>query len=66
MYNLFMAYPMSFAGERGWNNIQSGLPLLSVLVGTVLGGLLISFTTNTRLAPDPQKGEFGPSILRSV
>ncbi|GAB7325185.1 hypothetical protein MBLNU13_g09261t1 [Cladosporium sp. NU13] len=56
MYNLFMAYPMSFAGERGWSTVQSGLPLLSMLIGIILGGLLISFTTNTCLAPDPQKG----------
>ncbi|KAM0702778.1 hypothetical protein Q7P35_010210 [Cladosporium inversicolor] len=66
MYNLVMAYPISFAGERGWNAVQSGLPLLSILVGTVLGGLLISFTTNTRLAPDPQKGESPPVVLRSA
>lgn len=62
MYNLFMAYPMSFAGERGWSNVQSGLPLLSMLIGIVLGGLLISFTTNTRLAPDLQKGEPRPAV----
>lgn len=57
MYNLFMAYPMSFAGERGWGTVESGLPLLSVLVGTVLGGVLISFTTNTFLAPNAQEDE---------
>lgn len=55
MYNLFIAYPMSFAGERGWSTTQACLPLISVLVGTVLGGALISSTINTRLAPSIPK-----------
>lgn len=49
MYNLFMAYPMSFMVERGWSPTSSSLPLTSVLVGTILGGLLISSTINTCL-----------------
>lgn len=49
MYNLFLAYPMSFMVERGWSPTDSGLPLISVLIGTVLGGILISSTINTRL-----------------
>jgi hypothetical protein len=57
MYNLFIAYPMSFAVERGWGTVESGLPLSMVMVGVVLGGILISCTVNTRLAPNLQEGK---------
>jgi MFS transporter, DHA1 family, multidrug resistance protein len=49
MYNLFLAYPISFIGERHWDTVQAGLPLISVLIGTILGGVIISCTTHTWL-----------------
>ncbi|KAI9695997.1 MAG: Cercosporin MFS transporter ctb4 [Bogoriella megaspora] len=55
-YLFFLAYPMSFALERGWHPTQAGLPLLSILLGVIGGGALIAFTTRTRLAPNPQEG----------
>ena len=56
MYVFFLAYPMSFARERGWEQTRAGLPLLAILIGCILGSLLISFTIHTRLAPSPEKG----------
>lgn len=56
MYIFFLAYPMSFIRERNWDPTLAGLPLLSILAGTILGGALIIFTTNTRLSPDPRAG----------
>jgi MFS family permease len=47
---------MSFARERGWGPTQAGLPLLSILIGCILGGALISFTINSRLSPNPKEG----------
>ncbi|KAI9691750.1 MAG: Cercosporin MFS transporter ctb4 [Bathelium mastoideum] len=55
-YLFFLAYPMSFALERGWQPTQAGLPLISILLGVVGGGALIAFTTRTRLAPNMQEG----------
>lgn len=56
MYIFFLAYPMSFARERGWDPISAGLPLLSILLGTMVGGALIISTVQTRLSPDPAAG----------
>ncbi|KAF7197973.1 Cercosporin MFS transporter CTB4, partial [Pseudocercospora fuligena] len=56
MYVFFLAYPMSFARERNWDATTAGLPLLSILLGTILGGALIIFTVNTKLSPDPKAG----------
>lgn len=56
MYVFFLAYPISFIRERNWDPTLAGLPLLSILTGTILGGALIIFTTNTRLSPDPRAG----------
>ncbi|KAI8228140.1 Citrinin biosynthesis cluster MFS transporter [Colletotrichum sp. SAR 10_77] len=56
MYIFFLAYPMSFANERHWGSTSAGLPLLSILLGTVIGGALIILTVNTNLSPDPKAG----------
>ncbi|GKT47433.1 citrinin biosynthesis cluster MFS transporter mrr1 [Colletotrichum spaethianum] len=56
MYIFFLAYPISFARERHWDETSAGLPLLSILFGTLLGGALIIATVNTRLSPDPKAG----------
>ncbi|KAJ0283144.1 hypothetical protein COL940_004737 [Colletotrichum noveboracense] len=54
MYIFFLAYPMSFANERHWDSTSAGLPLLSILLGTLIGGALIILTVNTNLSPDPK------------
>ncbi|KAK2773755.1 MFS multidrug transporter [Colletotrichum kahawae] len=56
MYIFFLAYPMSFANERHWDSTSAGLPLLSILLGTIIGGALIILTVNTNLSPDPKAG----------
>ncbi|CCF39169.1 MFS transporter [Colletotrichum higginsianum] len=56
MYVFFLAYPMSFERERHWDATSAGLPLLSILFGTILGGALIIATVNTKLSPDPKAG----------
>ncbi|KAJ0166271.1 putative transporter [Colletotrichum tanaceti] len=56
MYVFFLAYPMSFEQERHWDATSAGLPLLSILLGTLLGGALIVATVDTRLSPDPEAG----------
>ncbi|KXT10056.1 hypothetical protein AC579_9671 [Pseudocercospora musae] len=56
MYVFFLAYPTSFARERNWDATTAGLPLLSILFGTIPGGALIIFTVNTKLSPDPKAG----------
>lgn len=56
LYNFFLAYPTSFASERGWSPTAASLPLISVMIGVILAGALISGTVNSRLAPNPQAG----------
>ncbi|TEA13322.1 Citrinin biosynthesis cluster MFS transporter mrr1 [Colletotrichum sidae] len=56
MYIFFLAYPMSFANERHWDSTSAGLPLLSILLGTIIGGALIILTVGTNLSPDPKAG----------
>ncbi|USW48133.1 Putative major facilitator superfamily, MFS transporter superfamily [Septoria linicola] len=56
LYNFFLAYPTSFIQERGWDQTSASLPLISILVGVVFAGLLLSFTTNSRLSPNLKEG----------
>jgi MFS transporter, DHA1 family, multidrug resistance protein len=56
LYNFFLAYPTSFVNERGWSPTTASLPLISVMIGVILAGVLISSTISSRLAPNPQKG----------
>ncbi|KAF2211536.1 hypothetical protein CERZMDRAFT_43307 [Cercospora zeae-maydis SCOH1-5] len=56
LYNFFLAYPTSFIQERGWDQISASLPLISILVGVIIAGALLSFTTNSRWAPNVAKG----------
>lgn len=57
MYVFFLAYPMSFIHERNWSPTSAGLPLLSILSGTIIGGTFIISTVNTWLSPDPKAGQ---------
>ncbi|KAK8202200.1 Citrinin biosynthesis cluster MFS transporter mrr1 [Zalaria obscura] len=50
LYLFFEVYPISFQEERMWNAGVGALPFLSISVGVVLGGLLITYTTKTRFA----------------
>ncbi|KAM3419057.1 hypothetical protein BST61_g5012 [Cercospora zeina] len=56
LYNFFLAYPTSFIQERGWDQISASLPLISILVGVIMAGALLSFTTNSRWAPNANEG----------
>ncbi|KAI6443371.1 hypothetical protein MCOR17_011424 [Pyricularia oryzae] len=53
MYMFFIAYPMSFANERHWDQTSAGLTLLSILLGTILGGAIIILTVESKVSPDP-------------
>lgn len=56
MYIFFLAYPMSFARERQWEPIAASLPLLSILIGVIIAGVVIILTVNTSLSPSPKEG----------
>ncbi|PIB02403.1 putative transporter [Cercospora beticola] len=56
LYNFFLAYPTSFIQERGWDQTTASLPLISILVGVIIAGALLSFTTNSRWAPNAKEG----------
>lgn len=56
MYIFFIAYPMSFANERHWDQTSAGLPLLSILLGTIIGGAIIILTVESKVSPDPANG----------
>lgn len=47
IYLLFVAYPISFVQDRGFDAISGTLPLISVCLGIVLGGLYASSVTLT-------------------
>ncbi|KAK4502937.1 hypothetical protein PRZ48_006364 [Zasmidium cellare] len=49
IYGFFEAFPVSFQEERGYNLGVGALPFLSVLIGVVLGCLLITLISKTRL-----------------
>ena len=42
--------------ERGWDQTSASLPLISILIGVILAGVLISATTNSWLSPNPEEG----------
>ncbi|KAF4313514.1 Major facilitator superfamily [Botryosphaeria dothidea] len=48
LYLFFESYPIAFQETRGWNEGVGALPFLSITVGVVLGGSLITYTTKTR------------------
>src|SRR4051812_516195 len=50
LYLFFVAYPISFQEERGWNQGVGALPFIGILIGVLLGSLTISITTKTRFA----------------
>lgn len=56
LYNFFLAYPTSFVQERGWKPTSASLPLISLLIGIIIAGVLISSTTNTWLSPSLKEG----------
>ncbi|KAF2086547.1 MFS general substrate transporter [Saccharata proteae CBS 121410] len=50
LYLFFEAYPIAFQEQRGWNLGVGALPFISILIGVVLGGFFITWTTKTRFA----------------
>ncbi|KAK5017109.1 hypothetical protein LTR39_001722 [Cryomyces antarcticus] len=50
LYLFVEAYPISYQEERGWNAGVGALPFIGLVVGVVIGGLLIVWTTKTRFA----------------
>ncbi|KAI9804423.1 MAG: hypothetical protein M1825_001322 [Sarcosagium campestre] len=50
LYLLFTSYPLSYHDARGWATNGATLPLLSVVVGVLLGGTFIGVLTETRYA----------------
>ncbi|TKA77414.1 hypothetical protein B0A49_03496 [Cryomyces minteri] len=50
LYLFFEAYPISYQEERGWNPGVGALPFIGLIVGVIIGGLLIVWTTKTRFA----------------
>lgn len=46
LYMLFAIYPLVFRQMRGWNAGVSELPLLGVVIGSVLGGSGVLYTTH--------------------
>ena len=41
LYMLFSIYPIVFQQKRGWNAGVGELPLLGVVVGAILGGVIL-------------------------
>ena len=48
IYMLFVAWPISFQEERGWNLGVGSLPYVSIIGGVVLGSCIIAYFTMTR------------------
>lgn len=46
----FVAYPISFQQERGWNLGVGALPFLGITVGVIIGAVVVSWITKTRFA----------------
>lgn len=56
LYLFFEAFPLSYQGQRGWSPAVAGLPFIGIFLGVLSACTLISLTTKTRLAPNPQAG----------
>ncbi|KAG4428625.1 hypothetical protein IFR05_015889 [Cadophora sp. M221] len=50
LYLFFLAYPISFQRERGWNQGVGALPFLGIMIGISLGAFTIAYLTKTRYA----------------
>lgn len=42
LYLFFLAYPISFQRERGWNQGVGALPFLGIMIGIALGAFIIA------------------------
>ncbi|KEF63114.1 uncharacterized protein A1O9_01090 [Exophiala aquamarina CBS 119918] len=47
LYLLFVAFPISFQEERGWNPGVGSLPFTAFIVGIIMGTGLIAYSTRT-------------------
>ena len=50
IYLFFEAYPIAFIEVRGWSPGLASLPFLAITIGVILGGLMIAYTSKTRVA----------------
>ncbi|CRL30212.1 unnamed protein product [Penicillium camemberti] len=48
LYLLFTIYPIVFQKKRGWNSGVGELPLVSTVVGALIGGLIVLIDTRIR------------------
>ena len=49
LYMLFTIYPIVFQQKRGWNSGVGELPLIGTVVGAVLGGMIVFWTSHRDL-----------------
>jgi hypothetical protein len=42
LYLFFTAYPISFQGQRGWNQGVGALPFLGIMIGVLCGSVTIT------------------------
>ncbi|PVH83697.1 MFS general substrate transporter [Cadophora sp. DSE1049] len=50
LYLFFLAYPISFQRERGWNQGVGALHFLGIMIGIALGAFIIAYVPKTRYA----------------
>lgn len=55
LYLFFFAYPIAFSQQRGWTPLIGSLPFLSIIIGVVIGGTIITIFTKTRFARKMKK-----------
>ncbi|KAL9128600.1 MAG: hypothetical protein Q9217_002765 [Psora testacea] len=55
LYLFFIAFPISFSEERGWNLGVGALPFLSILIGVILGGAFIGKWSKSTYLPKFEK-----------
>lgn len=55
LYLFFVAYPISFQDERGWNQGVGALPFLGIMTGVVIGAVIVAWLSKTRFAEKLKK-----------
>lgn len=60
LYMLFTIYPLVFQEKRGWNPGVGELPLLGVIVGAAVGGLIYLYDISLAKKAQIKKGSLPP------
>ncbi|KAL8991188.1 MAG: hypothetical protein Q9177_000336 [Variospora cf. flavescens] len=47
VYLLFVAYPISFVGQRGFEPVDGALPFIAIIIGIIIGSLSVVYYTLT-------------------